>query len=249
LYVLADRLTSPLAHRIVAVSHAIAGDLVHRYGIHADKVVTIWNGIDPISFLPRRGRHEVLEEFGLRDDDRLIGIAARMTPQKGHEVLLQALHFLLPRFPRLRCLIIGDGPLESALRDQAAALGITPQCIFTGARTDVADLLSAVEVAVLPSRSEGLPFFLLEAMTLGKPVVATRVSGIPEVVEEGRTGFLTPPEDARAMADSLALLLEHPEEAVRMGERGRQRVCEHFSLARMTAALEDLYLSSIVQPT
>jgi glycosyltransferase involved in cell wall biosynthesis len=155
LYVLADRLTSPLAHRIVAVSHAIASDLVQRYGIPREKVLTIWNGIDPASFVARRPRVHVLEEFGLREHDRLIGIAARMTPQKGHEVLFRALHFLVPRFPYLRCLVIGDGPLESALRDQAAALGITHHCIFTGARTDVADLLAAVEVAVLPSRSEG----------------------------------------------------------------------------------------------
>ena len=245
LYVFAERLTSPLAYRIVAVSRAVARDLVHRYGIRADRIVTIWNGIDAVAFAPRRPRASVLEELGIGAEDRLIGVAARMTPQKGHDVLLHAVRRLVRQFPRLRCLIIGDGPLAPALREQAAALGIAPHCVFTGPRTDVADLMAVVEVVVLPSRSEGLPFALLEAMALGKPVVATRVGGNGEAVEEGKTGLLTPPEDPEALAAALARLLDDPEEAVRMGQRGNARVRAHFSLSRMIRSLEDLYTSAL----
>lgn len=241
IYVLAERLTSPLAHRIIAVSRAVAHDLVHRYGISADRVIVIQNGIDASAFAPQRPRASVLAELGLRPEDRLIGIVGRMTPQKGHDLLLQALHLLAPRFPRLRCLIIGDGPLEPRLKRQAQELGLTPHCIFMGARSDVADLLSVLEIAVLPSRSEGLPFALLEAMALGKPVVATRVGGNAEAVEEGQTGLLTPPEDSDAIADALAFLLEHPDDAAQMGELGRQRVREQFSLKRMVTELERVY--------
>lgn len=241
IYVLAERLTSPLAYRIIAVSHAVAHDLVHRYGISADRVIVIQNGIDASAFAPQQPRASVLVELGLRPEDRLIGIVGRMTPQKGHDLLLRALHLLAPRFPRLRCLIIGDGPLEPWLKRQAQELGLTPHCIFMGARSDVADLLSVLEIAVLPSRSEGLPFALLEAMALGKPVVATRVGGNAEAVEEGQTGLLTPPEDSDAIADALAFLLEHPDDAARMGELGRQRVREQFSLKRMVTELERVY--------
>ena len=245
LYVWAEVATGPLADRIVAVSFSVAHDLIHRYGLQAAKVVTIQNGIDSAAFAPQRPGASVLEELGLRADDRLIGVAARMTPQKGHAVLLQALGRLVPRFPRVRCLLIGDGPLEPSLRRQALELGLVPHCLFTGARSDVADLLSVLEIVVLPSRSEGLPFTLLEAMALGKPVVATNVGGNVEVVKDGKTGLLTPPGDPNALADALAFLLDHPQEAIQMGEWGRIRVREHFSLDRMIHALEDLYISAL----
>lgn len=241
IYVLTERLTSPLAYRIIAVSHAVTRDLIHRYGIGADRVVTIQNGIDALAFTPQRPRASVLEELGLRPGDQVIGITGRMTQQKGHDLLFQALRRLVPKFPRLRCLIIGDGPLESWLKQQAAELSLIPHCIFTGARSDVADLLSVLEIAVLPSRSEGLPFAMLEAMALGKPVVATRVGGNAEAIEEGKTGLLTPPEDSVAIADAIAFLLEHSDEAARMGELGRQRVREQFSLTRMVTELERVY--------
>ncbi|HEY3067286.1 MAG TPA: glycosyltransferase family 4 protein [Methylomirabilota bacterium] len=241
-YVLAERLTSPLADAIVAVSGAIAADLTRRYRIRGSRIVVVHNGIDADAFVPRRARPSVLAELALEEGDRIIGLAGRMTPQKGHEFLLEAVARLRPRLPRVRCVLAGDGPLRAELESRAAALGIAACCRFLGARTDVADVLSAVEVVTLPSRSEGLPFALLEAMTLGKPVVASTVGGNPEVVEDGRTGLLVPPADAAALADAIARLLEHPHEAAAMGERGRVRVRDHFTLTRTTRAIEDLYL-------
>lgn len=241
LYVGAERLTSPLAHRVVAVSRAVARDLVMRYRFPAEKVVTIQNGIDADAVAPRRSRAEVVAELGVKPDDRLIGIAARMTRQKGHDVLLEALRLLAPRVPRLRCVLIGDGPLEADVRRHAAALGVADRCVFTGARADVPDLLAALDVVVLSSRSEGLPFVLLEAMAVGRPVVATAVGGNAEAVEDCVTGLLVPSENPPALAAALASLLERPEEARAMGVRGGRRVREHFGLGRMIAELEALY--------
>lgn len=249
LYVLAERFTSPLADRVIAVSTAIAWDLVHRYRIDADKVVTIHNGIDADAVVPSRSRSGVLEELRLSGEDRVIGTAARMTPQKGYHDLLRALGLLIPRFPRLRCLLIGDGPLKPSLEDETRALGFGSHCVFTGARSDVPDLLSLSEIVVLPSLSEGLPFVLLEAMALGKPVVATRVGGSPEVVEEGHTGLLVPPRDPRALADAIAFLLDRPEEAAKMGARGQLRVRERFPLQKMVQALETLYAALLEATT
>jgi glycosyltransferase involved in cell wall biosynthesis len=241
-YVLAERLTSPLADAIVAVSGAIAADLTRRYRIRGPRIVVVHNGIDADAFVPRRSRSSVLAEIALEEGDRIIGLAGRMTPQKGHEFLLDAVARLRPRFPRLRCVLAGDGPLRSELETRASALGIADRCRFIGARADVADVLSVVEIVTLPSRSEGLPFALLEAMVLGKPVVASTVGGNPEVVEEGRTGLLVPTADAPALAAAIARMLDRPHDAAAMGARGRARVCEHFPLPRTTRALEDLYL-------
>ncbi|OGL00951.1 MAG: hypothetical protein A3D33_19895 [Candidatus Rokubacteria bacterium RIFCSPHIGHO2_02_FULL_73_26] len=180
-------------------------------------------------------------ELGLGPGDRPIGVAARMTAQKGHAHLLDALPAVLARVPAVVCVLIGDGPLRAPLEARARALGVAARCRFTGARADVADLVAALEVVVLPSRSEGLPFALLEAMALGKPVVATTVGGCPEVVEDGRTGWLVPPGDAPALAGAVLRLLEDAPAARAMGARGAARVRAEFSLARMVDALQTLY--------
>lgn len=241
LYVAAERWTSGLADRVVAVSDAVARDLVQRYGLPPARVVTVKNGIDADAFAAARPPAAVRAELGLGPGDRPIGVAARMTEQKGHAHLLDALPAVLARVPAVVCVLIGDGPLRGELEARARALGVAGRCRFVGARADVADLVAALEIVALPSRSEGLPFALLEAMALGKPVVATTVGGCPEVVEDGRTGWLVPPGDAGALARAILGLLEDPEAARAMGARGAARVRAEFSLARMVGALETLY--------
>jgi glycosyltransferase involved in cell wall biosynthesis len=147
--------------------------------------------------------------------------------------------------PDVACVLIGEGPLRGALEARARALGVLERCRFTGARSDVADLVAALELVALPSRSEGLPFALLEAMALGRPVVATAVGGCPEVVEEGRTGLLVPAGDPAALAGAISRLLERPEEARAMGARGADRVRAEFTLARMVGGLEALYAAEL----
>ena len=245
LYVAAERWTSGLADRVVAVSDAVARDLVQRYGLPPARVVTVKNGIDADAFAAARPPAAVRAELGLGPGDRPIGVAARMTAQKGHAHLLDALPAVLARVPAVVCVLIGDGPLRAAIEARARALGVAGRCRFTGARADVADLVAALEIVVLPSRSEGLPFALLEAMALGKPVVATTVGGCPEVVEHGRTGLLTPPGDPPALADAILRLLECPGEARAMGEAGAARVRADFTLTRMVRELEAIYAAAL----
>jgi glycosyltransferase involved in cell wall biosynthesis len=244
LYVTAERLTGRLAHRVVAVSHAVGRDLVSRYRLPTEQVVVIQNGIDPAGFVPGRPPAAARAELGLSPETRLIGLVGRLARQKGPDLLVAALPTIVAAWPRLRCLFVGEGDLGSELRRQAAALGVASQCVFLGARRDVADLMALLDVVVLPSRSEGLPFALLEAMVLAKPVVATRVGGNPEVVEDGRTGLLVPPEDPAALAQAVLFLLDRPAEAVAMGRRGRERVVLDFSPARSAGALQELYWSA-----
>jgi glycosyltransferase involved in cell wall biosynthesis len=238
LYVLAERLTSGLADRILAVSGAIARDLVERYGVDAARTVIVRNGIDAWAFRPARGPAAVRTELGIADGRRVIVMAGRMTPQKGWDVLLEAAARLAAVRADLAWVLVGDGPLRPALTRRAAELAIAAH--FTGARADMADLFGCADVVVLASRSEGLPFTLLEAMALGKPVVATRVGGVPEVVEDGRSGRLVAREDPAALASAVAAVVDSPE-AVAMGARGRARVEACFTLDAMVRAVEGVY--------
>ena len=238
LYVLAERLTSPLADRILCVSQAIARDLVERYHIEAARTVVVHNGIDAWAFRPARARVAVRAELGIADGCRVIVMAGRMTAQKGWDVLLEAAARLAPVRDDLAWVLVGDGPLRTALARRAADLGLAVR--FTGARSDIADVLGCADVVVLASRSEGLPFTLLEAMALGKPVVATRVGGVPEVVEDGRSGRLVPRDDPAALAGAVAGIVDAPEAAA-MGARGRTRVETAFTLDGMVRGLERVY--------
>lgn len=242
LYVSAERLTSPLADRIVAVSQAIARDLVERYRIAAARTVVVHNGIDAWAFRPARDRARVHAELRVPSGARVVVMAGRMTPQKGWDVLLEAAARLAPLRDDIFWLLVGDGPLRRALMRRAGELGV--RACFVGARADMADLLGGADVVVLASRSEGLPFTLLEAMALGKPVVATRVGGVPEVVEEGRTGRLVPPEDPAALATAVAGVLDAPD-ATAMGARGRARVETAFTLDAMVRGLERVYAAEL----
>lgn len=238
-YVAAEVATSPLADRIVAVSGAIARDLVERYGLPPAKVTVVRNGIDADRFAASatdaRGR------LGLAAADRVVAVAARMTEQKGHAQLIDALPSIAAAVPDVRCVFAGDGPLRHALEERARRRGVDGRCRFLGARDDVPDILVSADVVALPSRSEGLPFVVLEAMAVGRPVVATAVGGTPEAVDDGRTGLLVPPGDVAALATAVVRLLGDPAEAQRMGARGAERVRRDFTLAGMVDALAEVY--------
>jgi len=238
LYVLAERVTSPLADRIVAVSQAIARDLVERYRIEAARTVVVQNGIDAWAFRPARATAAVRAELRVPAGRRVVVMAGRMTPQKGWDVLLEAAARLGAMRDDIFWLLVGDGPLRPALMRRAGDLGV--RACFVGARADMADLLGCADVVVLASRSEGLPFTLLEAMALGKPVVATRVGGVPEVVDDGRSGRLVAPEDPTALANAVAAVLDAPD-ALAMGAAGRARVEAAFTLDAMVRGVERVY--------
>ncbi len=160
---------------------------------------------------------------------------------KGQRYLIEAVPELAARFPGLAVVILGWGHLHHGLLDQAAALGVGDRVHLPGHRTDARMLLDAADVFVLPSRHEGMPLVLLEAMDAGLPVVATRVIGSEEVVAHGETGFLVPPEDPAALGAALALLLADPGLRARFGRAARRRFRERFTQRRMAAATAAVY--------
>ena len=174
-------------------------------------------------------------------DTPLVTVLSRLRQLKGIEYFLEAAAIVAPRFPRARFLIVGDGPYRRKLEQFAARLGLGHRLTFMGFRLDIPSLLSEITISVLPSLSEGLPNALLESMAAGVPVVATRVGGTPELIEDGISGLLVPPRDPRALAGAVALLLANPELAENMGAAARQRVAQRFPMELAVRTTESLY--------
>ena len=244
LYTVLLRLTLPLVHRIICVSEANRRDLIEECPVASVKAYTVYNGVDLSAFPSQHNRQIVRQKVGIAQGPVLVTIA-RLTEQKGHRYLLQALPRLVQTWPRLCCMFVGEGELGNALQRMAIYLGVERACRFTGAREDIADILAAADVVVLPSLSEGFPFVLLEALAMGCPVVASRVNGIPELIEDHKTGLLVPVRDPHALMVAIREMLSHPIAAVRMGAEGRALVRERFTVDRMvgnTTAIFDAAL-------
>lgn len=249
LYVAVDAWTARYAERIIAVADALAADLRDKYGIAAEKVLTIHNGVDMEELRATRGREALREELGLKPEDPCLSAIGRMTNQKGFTFLVRALPSIAERSPGVRCLFVGDGPLRYDLEREAHALGVADICRFTGMRTDIPDILSATDVFVMPSLSEGFPMVLLEAMGMGRPVVATAVSGNPELIEDGRTGKLVAPSDPKALAEAVLRLLENPDEAQALGKAALIKVSTSFTVQIMVEKTERVYRSLLGPPS
>ena len=232
LYTVLLRLTLPLVHRIICVSEANRRDLIEECPVASAKAYTVYNGVDLSAFPSQHNRQIVRQKVGIAQGPVLVTIA-RLTEQKGHRYLLQALPRLLQTWPRFCCMFVGEGELGNALQRMAIDLGVERACRFMGAREDIADILAAADVVVLPSLSEGFPFVLLEALAMGCPVVASRVNGIPELIEDHKTGLLVPVRDPHALMVAIREMLSDPIAAVRMGAEGRALVRERFTVDHM----------------
>jgi glycosyltransferase involved in cell wall biosynthesis len=216
-------------HRAIGVSEATSQDWIRRTRLPASRVVTIHNGIDPEYFQRRQDRSTARRRLGLPDDDRLIiGAAGRLDPAKGFADLIEAIRRLVSDFPTLTLAVAGTGPLRESLERQASAAGLGDRVIFLGFQQDVRGAYDALDVAVMSSLCEALPYGLLEAMSHELPTVATTVGGMPEVVVPGETGFLVPPRNPDALATALRSLLDSDELRMRLGHAGRARVKQHF---------------------
>jgi glycosyltransferase involved in cell wall biosynthesis len=244
-----QRLACRLADCVLVNAEAVRQRLLAE-GFPAHKVAVIPNGINLEGFSAQQGRETLRRALGLPPFGPLVTVVARLNPMKGIEHFLEAAERIAERLPEVRFLVVGDcepapgrTSYRASLEALAARLGLAGRVLFLGFRSDVADLLAASTVSVLPSLSEGLSNVLLESMAVGVPVVATRVGGNPEAVEHGVTGLLVAPGDPSALAHAVTLLLEHPHLARCYGEAARLRVHDRFSDQRMVRATEDFYLA------
>jgi glycosyltransferase involved in cell wall biosynthesis len=230
-----------LVDRILAVSRDLRGHLIQHFG--ADKVTCIHNAIDIEQIRITHGAEELRKELGLDGNEFLIGTMGRLMPVKGLECFLKAAHIIRRQKPHVKFIIAGDGPLKDALQKQAREYGLGEVVLFLGHRNDSHDILGLLDLFVLSSMSEGIPMVLLEALTLARPVVATRVGGIPEVIESGISGLLIAPGREDELAKSCIALMDDSDYARRLGAAGRQRVVEHFSASAMANNVAEIYRS------
>jgi glycosyltransferase involved in cell wall biosynthesis len=211
-----------MASKLVNVSRKVL-EQASAAGIRREHMTVIPNGIPPTQ-LPSNGRVETRRELGIADDAVLVLSVGRLVYQKGHEYLIQAMQMSVRESPSIRAVICGEGPLRDVLERKVTRLGLEGRVTLTGNRLDIGRYLSAADIFVLPSRWEGLPVALLEAMDAGLPVVATGVEGVEEVIQNADEGILVPPEDARALAASISALGKDAGRRARMGAAARARV-------------------------
>jgi glycosyltransferase involved in cell wall biosynthesis len=234
-----------LADCILANSDAGKNWLLEQ-GVNERKIEVIRNGIVmPNQCLQREDFSAVRKEFSIPQGAPVCACIGRLVSGKGIDFYLRAARILADRRRDVRFLMIGahssERGYQSDMEVLARQLNIQNQVIFTGQRQDVSEILRDVDLVVHPSLTEGLSNVILEAMAAGIPVVATRVGGNPELVQDGRTGFLVPPQNAEAIADAICRLLDQPEMARGFGEAARQRVIQEFSIERMLSKTENLY--------
>ncbi len=231
------------ADRIVVVCDAVRRRAAREFGAGPTKVTTIPNGIDTATWVPRAPDRALQERWGIAPGDQVVGIVGVLTPVKSHRYFLEAAMRIGWDRPTVKFLVVGDGPLRKDCERLARELAIGERVIFAGGQDETAPFLALMDVVVCSSLSEGMSMSLLEAMAMGKPVVATRTGGTPEVVVDGVTGVLVPVRDGLALAKAIQRLLDDPVAAGRMGQAGRARVEGEFTVRGMVRRMEDLYTS------
>jgi len=229
--------------RVIAVSESARRHVLAKAGLRKRHTATIHNGIDLTPYLAAgaTARARIRSEFDIPPEAEVIATVAVLRKPKGIEYMLEALVPLVESHPGLHYLIVGDGAHRTALESKTAQLELGRSVHFAGQRSDVADMLAAADVFVLPSLTEALPTVLIEAMAVGLPVVATSVGGIPEIVEPGNTGLLVAPATPNELADAVGRLLDSPRQRHALGIAGRRAAVDKFSIERHAARLVDEY--------
>jgi glycosyltransferase involved in cell wall biosynthesis len=222
--------------RFIAVSEHVRERLEEDLGLPARKIEVIHNAVDAAA-ARRPADPELRSELNGGARGPLVLVPARLDPQKGHRDLLQA----AVEVPGVTFVLAGDGPEREALEELAHTLGVEERVLFLGYRADVPALLAASDLVVLPSLYEGLPLSLLEAMAAEKPVIASRIGGVDELVSDGKSGLLVPPGDPSALASAIRGLLDDRDRAARLAGAGREVVERNFSSAAMEARVSRIY--------
>lgn len=242
LIMLLERFLAYFTDRLITLTHLGKADHV-KFGIApANKIIPIYSGIE----LDRFGQFNIdiekrKQQLHLPLDSNLISVIARLAPVKGHRYFLEAAARIIEVIPKTRFLLIGDGPQRKKLTEQVKRLGLTEEVAFFGGCEDVRPFLAISDIVVLPSLNEGMGRILLKAQACGRPVVATRVGGIPEVVRDHQTGLLVPAGDAVALAEAIISLLKDKEKRRAISVQAKRWVDSKFSVEAMVERTANLY--------
>ncbi|MBA7541926.1 D-inositol-3-phosphate glycosyltransferase [subsurface metagenome] len=236
--------------RIAVSSKAVARYDFGENSAYANNAALLYPPVDTSRFHPNYDVKEYQREFGLKGSDKVVGIVGNINPTKGYEHFFLAAKMIKEELSSVKFLVVGKR-LETAERYWQRLqlliddLGIRDQVILTGGRTDIPQVMNVIDIFVLASLSEAAPIVVLEAMSCAKPVVATSVGGVPEVVINGENGILVSPKDPKAIAEAVLYLLNHQREAKQIGLNGRRRAMEYFDIKKCAQKYRDLYESLV----
>ena len=231
---------TPHMDQLIAVSRAIEHKLVDEERVQTP-VRLIYNGVDLSRYDHQEACCTLPTEYGMEPGSQIVGVVARLEPEKGHPTLLEAWPLVLRAVPDAYLLIVGEGSRREALEGQARDLRIAHRVVFTGRRDDIPAVTAALDVAVLPSYREAQGLSILEAMALSRPVVASNVGGIPEMITDGVTGLLVPPHDVPALAGAITRLLRDHPYADTLARAGHDLVHDRFCIELMVTAVQTIY--------
>jgi len=242
IYVL-DKISSMFTDKIVTVSPDLEKHLIEKIKLPAKKIITIINGVNTKSFMPRVKSETLLVELGVDSDCKIIGTVGRMAPVKNQASLISAFDKIQQKIPKSKLIIVGEGPCETDLKNLANELGIAGSVVFAGNRNDIPKILNLFDVFVLPSLSEGTSFSLLEAMASGVPPVVTNVGGNPNIVYNNHHGYVVAPNDIEDLSDKIIKILVN--EDIRYGfiNNAIEHVMLNFSHEVNVEKYKHMYLS------
>lgn len=227
--------------RMIAVSNALKQEIERLGWFPEDRISVVYNGLDAGDYPVPVANPALRTQLGIYGNWPVIGTVARLEPQKGVRFLLEAAKYIDKEYGPVYLLIVGDGPERESLQRLSVELDLAERVIFTGYRSDVRELLSLLDVVAVPSLSEGFSIFCLEALAAERPVVASSVGGLRDLIQHGRTGLLVPPGDAEALASAIVSLLSDRVVAGNLGRRGRDLVTGCFTGEQMLAGTTEVY--------
>ena len=249
---IAYRFINPFVTKIISVSEAVKHQVHIQEKANLEKIITIYNGVNTNKFYKTNRKDALKNELKLNVSSPIVGVLANIRPIKGIEYFIYAASKVVKQFPQARFIITGScipGQVNIAYYDKLKSLvrklKLENNFFFLGGRSNIPDILSIMDVSVLPSLSEGFSNTVIESMAAGIPLVVTDVGGNSEAVVHGKTGFVVPPQNSDKLADAISILLNNGDLAKSMGEAGRMRAEKIFSIETMIDKIENLYISTL----
>lgn len=248
---LADFMLKRFTVRSIAVTESVKNFLVNYRSIPVDKIDVIYNSVPLDNFtsvanqeLLSGKNRKILSGFKILPSHMTVAVIGRLHPIKGHSFFLKAAQIVLKTYKDVTFLIVGDGELMGTLKTEAKALGIADHVVFTGFLSNVSDFLAEIDIKVICSLSEGLPLALLEAMAVRCAIVSTAVGGIVEIIKDGDTGLLVPPEDPKILAEKILFLLKNPLKCREFGEKAHETI-QKFNVNHTVKQLEACFVKAV----
>jgi glycosyltransferase involved in cell wall biosynthesis len=238
-----ERLASRWSDRMIFISQPLIDWALKDHIVGEDKIAKIYSGIQLDKFHPVKSEEKdrIRSKWSLQKEEAVVGIVSKLWEGKGHTVLIEAFKLLKEKIKDAKLVIVGEGYLYDELFRRVGNNGLRDSVLFTGFQMDVSEIIATFDVAVLPSFFEGMGRVILEAMAMEKPIVASRVGGIPDLIDQGINGLLVRPGDARELADALERVLSDNGLAKKLGKEGRKKIKDQFSADVMVRSIEKLY--------